>query len=159
MADNTNGVPPQPLDQLSLEDLVRLLGTTAVDRAGAAISVFPSIWDAGTRGIEGLANKFLPAAVSGAMQDARQFVETNPNLHLHRYQDIMPSDAAPTPPPSVSGALQDARQAMPQQSTTPWAGPSPDNLAMLVRFAQLARSPGMQVPPSGPQAPFQLMSQ
>jgi hypothetical protein len=76
--------------------LLKQLGTQAADRGAQVLSAIPTAWDLGAQGIETLANKFLPNAVSGALRDARQFVQTNPNARRHRYEDVTGTMAGAT---------------------------------------------------------------
>jgi hypothetical protein len=71
------------LDELAKRDYWRL-----IDYGVRGVTRLPTLWDAGTRAVEDIADRYLPSAVSGAMRDARQFVETNPAARLHRYQDV-----------------------------------------------------------------------
>jgi hypothetical protein len=71
-----------------LGDLLKQDYQRLIDYGIRGVTRLPTIWDAGARAVEDIADRYLPPAVSGAMRDARQFVETNPAARLHRYLDV-----------------------------------------------------------------------
>jgi hypothetical protein len=46
------------------------------------MTALPSVWDLSAQQIDNLAKLFVPAAVSGALKDARQFVDTTPGIRV-----------------------------------------------------------------------------
>jgi hypothetical protein len=84
--------PDNELRQKSLGEILRHAGNSAAQLLTQA----PSSYDVAARGAEWLADRYLPAAVSGAMRDARQFVETTPGVRRHTYEDVTGSMARAT---------------------------------------------------------------
>jgi hypothetical protein len=72
-------------------ELNRTVGQAAIRAADTGVRMMtrmPTLWDAGARAIEEQAQRYLPASVSGALREARQFVETDPRVRRHTLGDV-----------------------------------------------------------------------
>jgi hypothetical protein len=99
---------PVELREKPLGQVLREAGTYAGNAGARMLTQLPTVYDAAARGAEWLADRTLPDAISGALRDARQFVETNPNVRRHTYGDVTGNMARTTglpfgsqPAPSV----------------------------------------------------------
>ena len=105
-------MPDNELRQKSLGEVLTDVAVPAGNSAARAMTQLPSAYDYAARGAEWLANRYLPAPVSGALHEARQFVETNPNVRRHTYADVIGGMAratglpfGPQPAPPSSGTV------------------------------------------------------
>jgi hypothetical protein len=96
MSDPNQQPDPQALQPMDLGGLMKLLGTRAANSGVGYLTVLPGFHDMATQGLENLAALLLPPAVSGAMRDARQYVESAPGIRMHRYEDVAPVVAQTT---------------------------------------------------------------
>ena len=81
-------MPDNELRQKSLGEVLTDVAVPAGNSAARAMTQLPSAYDYAARGAEWLANRYLPAPVSGALREARQFVETDPRVRRHTYGDV-----------------------------------------------------------------------
>jgi hypothetical protein len=100
MSDTTSppALPQPPVlnSAADLRELIRLLSGRALDMGLQTMTVLPDIYNFVARGPEYFADRYLPPAVAGALNDARQYVETAPGVRRHLYEQIAPQVAQGT---------------------------------------------------------------
>jgi hypothetical protein len=108
------------IEQSSLGDILQA-GARAADAGVRFMTRLPNIYDAYTREVEGFAERHLPTAVSNAMREARQFVETDPRVRRHTLGDVAGSIERTTGYPigNMPGGIDPSQIVAPQLRTGP----------------------------------------